>query len=64
MDEWSFYIRGRLSGSVAKQWVDVCEVEPIYRAAKSSLLTAMGYTARKAGLTYMQVTLRGWMKML
>ena len=52
VDEWSFYIRGRLSGSVAKQWVDVCEVEPTYRAARSSLLTAMGYTARKAGLTF------------
>ena len=30
----------------------MCEVEPTYRAARSSLLTAMGYTARKAGLTF------------
>ena len=52
LEEWSFYIRGRLSGSVAKQWVDVCEVVPTYRAARSSLLTAMGYTARKACLTF------------
>ena len=56
IDEWIFYLRGNLAGKALGYWSEVTELVEDYWVAKGRLLTSMGYTPKRASLTFFGTT--------
>ena len=55
-DEWSFHVRGKLSGKASSYWMEITETVLDYGEAKSRLLTHMGYTPKRAAMAFFSTT--------